>query len=272
MGRGLGARTRMSAESASASPVSGPQGRLVILSGPSCVGKSPLVRALKRFYPEVAAKLRPLVLYNSRSPRPGEQDGVDYHFRTREQVEALRREPHHVVIDVRGDLQALDLEELSSVLRGGDALFEGNPFVGRLLQTHEALVGVRRLGIFISPLSREEVSFLRGEASVSLPEVVHDVMRRKLLRRTRRHKGELSLKDLEDIERRAGSAYRELAEAHHFDHVIPNHDGEDSDHWDAFYYPLGDARRTLLTLVALLRGETPAGVERWDSNLATAVE
>jgi guanylate kinase len=184
------------------------------------------------------------VLYNSRSPRPGEQDGVDYHFRRREQVEALRSKPQSVVLDVRGDLQAVDLEELSSVLRGGDALFEGNPFVGRLLQTHEALAGVSRLGIFISPFSREEVIFLRDEPDASLPEVVRDLMWRKLLRRMRRQKGELSLRDLEEIERRAGSAFTELAEAHHFDHVIPNHDGEDSDDWDAFYYPLGDARRT----------------------------
>jgi guanylate kinase len=39
---------------------------LVILSGPSCVGKSPRVRALKRFHPELAGKLRPLVLGDAR--------------------------------------------------------------------------------------------------------------------------------------------------------------------------------------------------------------
>ena len=48
--------------------------------------------------------------------------------------------------------------------------------------------------------------------------------------------------DLEDIEKRASSAYRELQEAWRFDHVIPNHDGEDSDNWEAFYYLIGDAR------------------------------
>jgi guanylate kinase len=223
------------------------------------------VKALKRFYPELAAKLRPLILYNSRAPRPGEQDEVDYHFRTREQVEALRAESRYVVLDVRGDLQALDLDDLSGVLRASDALFEGNPFVGRVLQTHKALEEVNRLGIFVSPLSKDEIVFLRNEPRVSLPQLVGDVMRRKLLRRTRRQKGEISLKDLQEVERRAGSAYAELREAHHFDHVIPNHDGEDSDHWDAFYYPLGDARRTLVALASLLRGETPAGVECWDA-------
>lgn len=245
--------------------------RLVILSGPSCVGKTPLSKALKRFYPDLAAKLKPLVLYNSRAPRPGEQSGVDYHFRTREQVETLRTETRYVVIDVRGDLQALDLEDLLAALQSGDVLFEGNPFVGRLLQTHAALRGVSRLGLFVSPLSRDEIIFLRSEPQVSLPDLVREMMRRKLLRRTWRQKGEPSLKDLEEIERRAGSAYAELAEAKHFDHVIPNHDGEDSDHWDAFYYPLGDARRTLLAVVGLLRGETPAGVERWDGDCVPAL-
>jgi len=247
-------------------------GRLVILSGPSCVGKTPLMKALKRFHPQLAAKLQPLVLHNSRAPRPGEQSGVDYHFRTREQLEALRTQARYVVLDVRGDLQALDLEELSGLLQRGDVLFEGNPFVGRLLQTHPALAEVRRLGMFLAPLSKEEIVFLRGEPQVSLPDLVRDVMRRKLLRRTRRQRGQPSLKDLEEVERRAGSAYGELALAWRFDHVIPNHDGEDSDNWDAFYHPLGDARKALLAVVALLRGEAAAGVERWDADCVPSPE
>jgi guanylate kinase len=242
-------------------------GGLVILSGPSCVGKSPLVKALGRLYPDLSAKLQPIVLYNSRSPRPGERDGKDYYFRTRQQIEALRERERYVVMDVRGDLQALDLEDLSALLNKGDAFFEGNPFIGRTLQTHPDLRGLKRLGVFLSPLSREEILFLRDEAHVSLPDLVAEVMRRKLLRRAHRQKTDLSLKDLEEIERRAGSAYRELKEAHHFEYVIPNHDGEDSDNWEAFYYPLGDARRAFLAIVALLRGEGSEAVEKWEEDL-----
>jgi guanylate kinase len=243
-------------------------GRLVILSGPSCVGKSPLRRALARLYPEVNERLQKLVLFNSRAPRPGEADGVDYHFRTRAQIEAMRSQVEFAVLEVRGDLQALDVPALTDMVERGDAFFEGNPFVGRLLQTHPALARVRRLSVFVSPLSREEILFLKDPTrNVSLPELVTDVMRRKLLRRTRRHKGELSLKDLENIEQRAGSAYHELQEAVHFEWVIPNHDGEDSDNWDAFYYPLGDARNALLAFVDLLEGRVPANAEKWDADL-----
>jgi guanylate kinase len=249
---------------------SSPAGRLVILSGPSCVGKSPLERALARFYPELRRRLQKLVLFNSRAPRPGEADGVDYHFRTRAEIEAMRSQERYAVLDVRGDLQVLDLSELGALVESGDAFFEGNPFVGRLLQTHPALALVRRLSVFLSPLSREEILFLRDPArGLALPELITDVMRRKLLRRTRRQKGELSLKDLENIERRAGSAFRELQEAVHFEWVIPNHDGEDSDNWNAFYYPLGDARRAMLAFVDLLEGRTPACAEKWDTGLVT---
>lgn len=242
--------------------------RLIIFSGPSCVGKSPLAKALARFYPELHHQMQPLVLYNSRAARPGETDGVDYHFRPRPEIEKLKDQDRFVVMDVRGDLQALDLHELKENLEKKDVLFEGNPFVGRVLQTHQALEEIKRLSVFMSPVSKDEIQYLNSvEPAVSLPEFITDVMRRKLLRRTRKQKGELSLKDLENIEKRAGSAFRELQDAHHFQHIIPNHDGEDSENWDAFYYPLGDARKSLLAFASLLKDERNKVVEIWDENL-----
>ena len=150
----------------------------------------------------------------------------------------------------------------------GDVLFEGNPIVARALQTHPRLAGVKRLSIFISPLSKEEIAYLKApERNVSLQDLLTDVMRRKLLRRTRRQKGDLSAKDLENVETRASSAYRELQGAWHFQYVIPNHDGEDSDNWEAFYYLIGDARKTLDAFVGLLKGFVPPGVEKWEEDL-----
>jgi guanylate kinase len=140
--------------------------------------------------------------------------------------------------------------------------------VGRALQTHQGLVGLNKLSVFLSPLSRDEILYLRApERNVSLRDLVTDIMRRKLLRRTRHHKGELSAPDLENIETRASSAYREMQDAWHFEHVLPNHDGEDSDNWEAFYFPIGDARKTLQAVVGLLNGDLPPGVEKWDEGL-----
>lgn len=245
-------------------------GSLFILSGPSCVGKGPLVKALEQFHPDTVSGLRPVVLYNDRAPRPGEVDGVDYHFRRRDEIEALRGDERYRVMEVRGDLQAVDLEALAAAVRDGHAFFEGNPFVGRLLLEAPLPEGAARRGAFLSPLSREEIEDLqRPELHVDLAAFVADVMRRKLLRRMTTQKTNLSLRDLEEVERRCGSAYAELAEAWRFDRVIPNHDGEDSEHWSAFGYPVADARRTMLAVAELLRGGEPRVGERWPEGLLT---
>ena len=243
--------------------------RFVVVSGPSCVGKGPLHAALQRLYPELAANLEPVVLYNDRAPRPGEIDGVDYHFRPRAEIEELAEQPGHVAADVRGDLQCLEVAAVERALgEGRDAFFEGNPFIPVALRSSAALDHVAQTSVFLSPLSRQEILYLlQPERRVDLGAFLTEVMRRKLLRRGVRQKTNLSLPDLEDVERRARSAMVELRYAWMFDYVIPNHDGEDSEHWDAFYYPVGDAFRALQALVALLRGEVPSEAEKWEEDL-----
>src|SRR5260221_12432851 len=167
----------------SSSTLSG-MGRLIILSGPSCFGKGPLHAAFSKFYPELAAGLRKLVLYNCRAPRPGEIDGKDYRFRSREEIQQFRQQENFIVLDVRGDLQAVDMSDLDRGLAEGDLFFEGNPFIGRKL-LEMAGSKVTLLSVFLAPISREEILFLQApERSVTLPDFLTDVMRRKLLRRT----------------------------------------------------------------------------------------
>lgn len=241
-------------------------GSFIMLCGPSCVGKGPLHFALIKFFPQLAKKLKKLVLYNSRAPRPGEQEGVDYYFASREAIESFPRD-RYLVLDVRGDLQALELADLERELDDGFfPFFEGNPFVAVEVQKFPEVQRMPRLSVFLSPLSSEEITFLKA-GGVFLPDLIADVMRRKLLRRTQKQKGIMSLKDLENIEARAKSAHREMQLARLFDYVIPNHDGEDSENWEQFYYPLGDARRTLLSFAAILKGEEPEYVEKWPDDL-----
>jgi len=243
-------------------------GRLVILSGPSCVGKGPLCAALAKFYPELAARLRKVVLHTSRAPRPAEVDGVDYHFRTRQQVEALRGKSDHLVLEIRGDLQAIDLREIDRLLAEGDAFLDANPIMAGELRGRPLAPGAGRLSVYLSPLSREEILYLKApERNISLADFVAKLMRAKLLRRTTRQRGLLSLAELEDIERRATRACAEMKEARRYDHVLPNHDGEDSENWSAFYYPIGDARRTLLAFADLLEGRVPPVAEKWEEGL-----
>ncbi len=243
-------------------------GRLVLLGGPSCVGKGPLCKALETFYPELYGNLHRLVLYNSRNPRPAEREGIDYYFRSREEMEKMRGRDNFILLDVRGDLQGLDVNRLLHILRQGqDVLFEGNPFIPEVLWNSPQMSEVPMLKVFLSPVSRREVLWLKSK-NADISEIIIDVMRRKLLRRTQRQKGILSFTDLDNIKERSTSAPAELRLACHFDWVIPNHDGEDGENWSAFHYPLGDAFLALQTFASILLGEEPtAWGEHWESDL-----
>ena len=65
-----------------------PAGQLVIISGPSGVGKSTIVRELVRHFP---GRLRLSVSATTRPPRPGETNGKEYYFLSDEEF-ARRRQ------------------------------------------------------------------------------------------------------------------------------------------------------------------------------------
>jgi guanylate kinase len=68
--------------------MSTPVGNLIVLSGPSGVGKSTILRGLLARYPD---RLRLSISATTRLPRPGEKHGVDYYFLTSDEF-ARRRE------------------------------------------------------------------------------------------------------------------------------------------------------------------------------------
>ncbi len=75
----------MSTPDASIFDVIHPEPLLIVLSGPSGVGKDAIVQRLK----ELQLSFHFVVTATSRDPRPGEQDGVDYHFISREKFEEM---------------------------------------------------------------------------------------------------------------------------------------------------------------------------------------
>jgi guanylate kinase len=62
-----------------------PHPRLAVLSGPGGVGKSTVVRALR----EILQGWSVSVSATTRASRPGERDGIDYHFVTDEQFDRM---------------------------------------------------------------------------------------------------------------------------------------------------------------------------------------
>ena len=58
---------------------------LFVVSGAAGTGKDSVVKALREAHPEIEKT----VSATTRSPRPGEQEGVDYYYRTQEQFRHL---------------------------------------------------------------------------------------------------------------------------------------------------------------------------------------
>lgn len=94
------------------------RGRLIIISGPSGSGKSTICRRLledDRFKWSISA--------TTRKPRPGEVDGREYHFLTRQEFEqGIRRGDFIEYAEVSGNLYGTPKEKLLQELDKGNVL------------------------------------------------------------------------------------------------------------------------------------------------------
>ena len=166
-------------------------GILLVVAGPSGTGKGSIVAWLKTHVPS----LRWSVSWTTRAARAGEVDGVDYHFKTRDEFERLRDADGFLEwFDVYGDLKGTPDAPVRDFLAAGDDV---------LLEVDvQGALAVRRrypdaLLVFVRPPSREE-------------------QRARLTKR-----GQDSA---EQIERRLAAAAAEEEQASSFDAVIVNDD------------------------------------------------
>ncbi|MEV6066441.1 guanylate kinase [Nocardia sp. NPDC052001] len=167
------------------------KGRLVVLVGPSAVGKSTVVRCVRERLPELVFS----VSATTRAPRPGEVDGRDYRFVSREDFDAMITADELLEwADIHGGLQRSGTP--AAPVRA--ALATGHPV---LIEVD--LEGARSIRkampeatlVFLAPPSWEELVSRLTSRGTESPEV---------------------------IERRLLTAKTELAACDEFDIVIVN--------------------------------------------------
>jgi guanylate kinase len=224
-----------------------------ILSGPSCVGKGPLLAALRRCHPDLPF-VEPVV-HTSRPPRPGERDGVEFHFRSAETIRGYPVE-RFFVYPMRHQLRAIDLDEVERLLRTHErVLMELHPAQVGPFRGHPRVAAAaerfRVAALLLQPLAIAEAEALAAHAGADPAAAVADVMRVKQIARAHSLGMLLTAAELADIDVRAEHAWAEMQERDGFDQILVNHDAEGSDHW-RFTPPIGDAGRTLAALVELL--------------------
>ncbi len=165
-------------------------GDVTVISGPTAVGKGTVVSLLRERYPEVWVS----VSATTRAPRPGEVDGLDYLFVTRQRFEEL----------IAGDA----LLEWA-VVHGRD--YYGTPAAPVL----EAVSAGRHAVLEIDLQGARQVrERLREARFIFLVPPDWDTLVQRLAGR--------GTEDPEQVERRLATARVELAAASEFDHVVVN--------------------------------------------------
>lgn len=166
-------------------------GHLFIISGPSGAGKGTLVKELVRRKPETWVS----VSATTRTPRPGERDGVDYYFLTPSEFEGRVRAGEFLEhAEVHGNRYGTLRRSVERRLTHGlDVILEIDP--QGAFQVRKQMSGSRL--IFVKTPSTDE------------------------LEKRIRHRGAESD---EQIKTRLETARRELELEGHYDHVVLNDD------------------------------------------------
>jgi guanylate kinase len=177
-------------------------GKLIIISGPSGAGKTTLIKRLFEEVPGLVAS----VSATTRLPRPGERDGVDYHFLTLDEF-ARRREAGEFLecfeVFGRGTWYGTLTGEVAPSLAAGKAIVLEIDVQGTLAVLERYPQAVT---IFVHPASSDEL---------------------EQLKRRLRARGTESE---ESIERRLAAARRELALADRYRYQVVNDDVETAVH------------------------------------------
>jgi guanylate kinase len=152
---------------------------LFIVSAPSGTGKTTLV---ERLVTRVAG-LRMSRSYTSRAARPGEQDGVDYNFISRERFERMVEAGAFLEwADVFGNYYGTSAADTDAVLAGGEDVVLVIDVQGAR-QVRER--GIESVGIFVLPPSADVLEQrLRGRSQDSDDQI------RRRLETARREVGE----------------------------------------------------------------------------------
>ena len=148
----------------------------IVLSAPSGCGKSTLIDMLLQEYPDIVYSIS----CTTRAPRGEEEDGLDYHFKTKERFEELIKEDAFIeYANVHGNYYGTLKGPIQEVLAEGNSMVldidvqgaaKVRNYVRKLPNTDPMKIGY--VDIFINPPSMEELrARLEGRGTDS-PEVI----------------------------------------------------------------------------------------------------
>jgi guanylate kinase len=138
-------------------------GRLFVISAPSGAGKTTLLKRVMANVPGVVFSIS----HTTRKPRPGELDGVDYHFVSRSEFLAMIDEELFLEhAEVHDNLYGTSIAAIGvQLLEGKDVILDIDVQGATILRKNDQL---RATHIFISPPDLHELERrLRGRGTES---------------------------------------------------------------------------------------------------------
>lgn len=241
--------------------------RFVLLSGPSCVGKGPLISTIRAFHKKV--KFGSVNVIKSFESRPGGKlrpTDNENDFFSADEIKSWQGNPRYIVGDCRGYPQAIDLDSVAAAREQNDVVFlEVYYTLGQQVREHKQLQDdhdLQTFSVFLSPVSKQEIEDLKKQGA-NLPQFLTELMMSNQLARGRFMGDPLTPDFIRKSLARAQDTYDELSTAHLFSGVLVNHDAEGSPNWcsspegEFFAKPIGDAGRVTERFAAILRGGTP---------------
>jgi len=237
--------------------------KLILISGPSCVGKGPLLAALKKFHPELEFGEIPVIRsHGSRDGKPrNPQEAALWHdpgyFMPGADFKGLDPD-RYVVGDCRGFPQAIDLERFAAS-ESELMLMEVYHTIGAQFKsrTFKALKGTETHSVFVSPVSQEELDMLDG-LGISTDGYIFNLMLNKQIRRSLFWQRNAA-RELENLVSRAKDAPNEIRNMKNYDSVIVCREGEGSPLWNQNRNgtfsgkPRYDAAQALEALVSIIK-------------------
>ncbi|MFZ5954816.1 MAG: hypothetical protein ACOYT4_00135 [Nanoarchaeota archaeon] len=252
--------------------------RVVLLSGPSCVGKGPLVASIDKFFPNISYSTVPVIKAKEsrpKGPRPEELDLWDNpnYFRSANEIKNLSKDPlRYLVGECRGLPNAIDLDRILGA-KHNLVLVEVYHTVGSQINSlKNILPGADKLNVFVSPVSQKEITAWKLQ-NVGLDQKIKKIMLNKLNARSK-YQG-ANPEDpsvIKDNLKRAEDAYHELQSAHKYTHVLVNPYGEGHPHWNRTpngeftKKPQGGALKIVKSFADILKKGKSKYVEHWDSD------
>ena len=221
--------------------------RLIAVSGPSGVGKGPIIEWTKKAYPNLCqVKVR--------------KEKTERYKGTEDDLGFNGKEGEFYSFDCRGTEQRIYLNEIIKAIDNNEIVllemyYKAFDFLKQVKELYEPVsqftsINFDITSVFISPLDMTDIENL-SKQDKRLEDYLPDLMLDSLIKRAERDGKSFTHSLLRELEMRAEDSVNEIKFAHNYRQIIPNHSYESDSRWK-FPILVGEPLRVVKSLKEII--------------------